>query len=452
MLLLCLNAYMLMFCDYYFIIFRSQNNLNWQSVADRISELERQHLTSSHNGKYSYLDPSKTHRVSNPTLKAFQKNAVQSYFARQQSFKESGNSINNNQTRNSNSNSSIRYSPRPQSLQLNTTKNNNNIRSSLPETLLRQTSYQKQHTMCNTSSSNLSNNNYNNNEFSNSKHLRNSMKKGTVPQCDQTDNINIYAHTYSCENTAPPPPPRNRSSLPARRTSSASEYASSREQVNLKSKQNLSKDLLRPMIIGPIISVDDWVPERPPKNPMLRVPSPELPPPPPLNSVEANSQLDEPLPPPPPELLKHVRQLSEPETKPLTSCRRNSFAGQTNMTAVCRSSASENLKPPTLTSRIPPNSLPAFPPKPVLNPSVKSNPEPVKQQKTINHPFHSIQQSPNRLVDSRLSIRKRSHNSQNIIELTAPIKGVVTSPPPLKPKMSVFSGEFKFYNNNGVSR
>lgn len=85
------------------------------------------------------------------------------------------------------------------------------------------------------------------------------------------------------------------------------------------------------MVIGPIISLDDWVPERPPKNPSLRIPSPDLPPPPPSAHV-ANDKLadDEPLPPPPPELLRHVRQLSEPDTKPLPPSRRNSFAGQTN--------------------------------------------------------------------------------------------------------------------------
>lgn len=80
-------------------------------MADRISELERQHSTQVHghrapttqshqhhqqtqpsqqppqqpsNQKYTFIDPSKTTRVSNPALKAFQKNAVQSYFERHQ--------------------------------------------------------------------------------------------------------------------------------------------------------------------------------------------------------------------------------------------------------------------------------------------------------------------------------------------------------------------------------
>lgn len=64
------------------------SNHNWQSVADRINELEKQQQQQSihdHNKQqFTYLDPNKTHRISNPTLKAFQKNAIQSYFERQQ--------------------------------------------------------------------------------------------------------------------------------------------------------------------------------------------------------------------------------------------------------------------------------------------------------------------------------------------------------------------------------
>jgi protein Shroom len=112
----------------------------------------------------------------------------------------------------------------------------------------------------------------------------------------------------------------------------------------LQTRQHLSKDLLGPMIMGPIISVDDWVPERPPKNPTLRIPSPELPPPPPAlvldiesdDDVMQLSNQDEPLPPPPPEILHHVHQQSRsgdlsPKQIAASSpaSRRNSFAGQT---------------------------------------------------------------------------------------------------------------------------
>jgi hypothetical protein len=77
-------------CDVLQHAFRLSNNHNWQSVADRINELEKQQQKQQqaihdHNKQnYTYLDPSKTHRVPNPTLKAFQKNAIQSYFERQQ--------------------------------------------------------------------------------------------------------------------------------------------------------------------------------------------------------------------------------------------------------------------------------------------------------------------------------------------------------------------------------
>ena len=68
--------------------------------------------------------------------------------------------------------------------------------------------------------------------------------------------------------------------------------------------------IVGPVIVGPTISIDDWVPERPPKNatllnqiyPDTRAVSPELPPPP-LPSKPSESDVvmlsDEPLPPPP---------------------------------------------------------------------------------------------------------------------------------------------------------
>ena len=49
------------------------------SVAERISELERQQT------RYTYLDPDKRHRVSDPTLKAIQKKALLSFYERHQS-------------------------------------------------------------------------------------------------------------------------------------------------------------------------------------------------------------------------------------------------------------------------------------------------------------------------------------------------------------------------------
>ena len=77
--------------NYYFDFCRLANIQQWQSVADRISELEnQQQVIHDHNKQnYTYLDPSKTNRIPSSTLKAFQKNAVQSYFERQQQQQQS---------------------------------------------------------------------------------------------------------------------------------------------------------------------------------------------------------------------------------------------------------------------------------------------------------------------------------------------------------------------------
>jgi len=76
---------------------------------------------------------------------------------------------------------------------------------------------------------------------------------------------------------------------------------------------SLSTAILGPMVLGPSISIDDWVPELPPKKKQVarqqtpqakREPSPDLPPPPPV--VDDDEQMfvsDEPLPPPPPEAI-----------------------------------------------------------------------------------------------------------------------------------------------------
>lgn len=134
-------------------------------------------------------------------------------------------------------------------------------------------------------------------------------------------------------------PPRIKVQMPSRRASSASDYASGTNSKrsslasSLESKttdnigktlprhqhsnscSSLSTDMLGPVIVGQAISVDDYVPEkppaRPPKNPNLRTtfpdlfqraPSPDLPPPSPPTIMEDEVfNSDEPLPPPPPE-------------------------------------------------------------------------------------------------------------------------------------------------------
>ncbi|XP_032666579.1 uncharacterized protein LOC116842044 isoform X3 [Odontomachus brunneus] len=199
------------------------------SVAERISELEKQQ--QQQQMRYTYLDPEKRHRVSDPTLKAIQKKALWSYYERHHQ-------------------ASWRSEPQ--------------------------------------------------------------LAQGPAP-------------TPQSPPPQPPPRPRPPSS---RRASSASDYASGTWRENAGRSQNqgngdlpspkhqhsnscgsLSTDLLGPVIVGPAISIDDWVPERPPKKPHLknayneRMPSPDLPPPsPPTVTENEVHDCDDPLPPPPPEL------------------------------------------------------------------------------------------------------------------------------------------------------
>lgn len=200
------------------------------SVAERISELEKQQ--QQQQMRYTYLDPDKRHRVSDPTLKAIQKKALLSFYERHH----------------------------------------------------HQASWRSE------------------------------------PQLAQG------AGTPAPQSPPPQPPPRPRPPS-SRRASSASDYASggtwrdkssrnsnvadlpSPKHQHSNSCGSLSTDLLGPVIVGPAISIDDWVPERPPKKPHLRnvyndrVPSPDLPPPsPPTVTEHEVLNCDDPLPPPPSDL------------------------------------------------------------------------------------------------------------------------------------------------------
>lgn len=202
------------------------------SVAERINELEKQQ--QQQQMRYTYLDPEKRHRVSDPTLKAIQKKALLSFYERHHQ-------------------ASWRSEPQ--------------------------------------------------------------LAQGPAPA------------SQSPQSPPPQPPPRPKLSS-SRRASSASDYASGtwRENVSRAQSQgngdlptpkhqhsnscsSLSTDLLGPVIVGPAISIDDWVPERPPKKAHLRnaynerMPSPDLPPPSPPTITESEvHDCDDPLPPPPPEL------------------------------------------------------------------------------------------------------------------------------------------------------
>lgn len=210
------------------------------------------------------------------------------------------------------------------------------------------------------------------------------------------------------------------------------------------------------MVIGQIISLDEWVPERPPKNPALRIPSPDLPPPPlpQANLVPSmgddecgptSDGYDEPLPPPPPEVLsRHVRQLSEPDTKQATPSRRNSFAGQsTAVKPLFRGAQLERQSPPSA-------AVPPAVPKKMAVPSQQQHYQqsvPMRSYPMSVYPHNSQQQQPTahraiaickqplngitttlmpmhkplgaklddlaarQLEGSRLTMRKRSHNA-----------------------------------------
>ncbi|XP_071872400.1 shroom isoform X2 [Bombus fervidus] len=212
------------------------------SVAERINELEKQQQQQQQM-RYTYLDPEKRHRVSDPTLKAIQKKALLSFYERHHQ-------------------ASWRSEPQ--------------------------------------------------------------LAQGIAP---------------APQSPPPQPPPRPRPPS-SRRASSASDYASGTWRENGNRNQNqgngelsspkhqhsnscgsLSTDLLGPVIVGPAISIDDWVPERPPKKPHLRnvyndrVPSPDLPPPsPPTVTENEVHDCDDPLPPPPPELSEDC--FTESQRKP----------------------------------------------------------------------------------------------------------------------------------------
>lgn len=229
------------------------------------------------------------------------------------------------------------------------------------------------------------------------------------------------------------------------RTSSASEYASARDKM-LHQNQHLSKDLLGAMIIGQIISLDDWVPERPPKNTSMRIPSPELPPPPNIESIPAFNQ-DDPLPPPPPELLKQ-----EPELKlnlnlnSNPASRRNSFAGQSTNVQTKAKVNNIPLSPPAIPMR------PKIVPTPIMTVNSVKNICQMPQEQTVHaqrvivpksddhtpvnqqQPQQTSPRTPTgRTSDSRVSVRKRAHNSKDCIGYIPAQQQ--TTPPPLKPRM-----------------
>lgn len=216
------------------------------------------------------------------------------------------------------------------------------------------------------------------------------------------------------------------------RTSSAAEYSAYRDQNILK--QCHSNKLVGPVIMGPIISLDEWIPERPPKNPLLRVPSPDLPPPPsPLSNNNNHENQDDPLPPPPPEILRNsvMRPIaSETESKFNTANRRNSFAGSSSTRKpFIKTNNFDNLSPPLLPRK--PNTMELFNARPFssmrqphsfqVKQAIAQTQQAIKANKVImngrlersNHSNDATQTPVNRSPsnDNRVSMRKRTHNA-----------------------------------------
>ncbi|XP_011315204.1 uncharacterized protein Shrm isoform X2 [Fopius arisanus] len=214
-----------------------QNHL---SVSERVDELEKQQI------RYTYLDPDKRHRVSDPTLKAIQKKALLSFYERHHQ-------------------SSWRSEPQlvqgvPQ------------VQHSPPQPPFRSKLSSPRRA---SSASDYANSNWRskNSKSSNNHHHQTNQKSNTSDSLSPK-----HKHSNSCG--------------------------------------SLSTALLGPVIVGTAISIDDWVPERPPKKPHLRslytdrIPSPDLPPPspPPVTDNEVFN-CDEPLPPPPAELHDGILDL-----------------------------------------------------------------------------------------------------------------------------------------------
>lgn len=325
----------------------------WHSVAERINDFER---TQDAAPKFAYLEPSKTHRLSNPALKALQKNAVQSYVERQQqqaqkeeqqllrpghsyqALQAERKSLPNNLSPISSSGGAGSGSgcssptpppPPPRS------------RSLLPN-LLRRSSSASDYA-----------------EFREQQHSREQQQQQfqlqhTRESHHQPSIRNISSAEKSSFNDIgmppPPPPPRGRVALPGRRTSSATEYAPMREKLLLQQAAALAHQQHHPQQHRhhnpplPLGHAAPCPPERPPKHPHLRVPSPELPPPPMTlgGELDTSYTFDEPLPPPPPPEVLQPRPPPSPN-------RRNSFAGA----STTRSRATPTLAPPKVPPQVP---------------------------------------------------------------------------------------------------
>ena len=177
--------------------------------------------------KYAFIEPSKTHRVSNPALKAFQKNAVQSYFERQQ------------QQQNQQQNRSKTYS-----------KENTQPLSFQQQQLQLQArphSFQAAASAKELSGQQLLRNSLPNNAPLHLQGLPKSFAESAEDNCSVHSYAAANAHNKAPSPAPPPPPPRSRSLMPTllRRSSSASDYGDFREQYRAAQDKVPSTQLIK---------------------------------------------------------------------------------------------------------------------------------------------------------------------------------------------------------------
>lgn len=285
----------------------------WHSVAERINDFERSQLGEP--PKFAYLEPTKTHRLSNPALKALQKNAVQSYVERQQQQQKEEQQLLRPHSQSYQAchveRKSLPNNLSPIMVGLPTGSNSASTRDcssptppppprrsgSLLPNLLRRSSSASDYA-----------------EFRELHQAQGQVKGPSIRNISNAEKISFN----DCGMPPPPPPPRGRLAVPTRRTSSATEYAPMRDKLLLQQAAALAHQQHHPQqhrhAQPPHVP-----PERPPKHPNLRVPSPELPPPP-QSELDISYTFDEPLPPPPPPEVLQPRPPPSPN-------RRNSFAG-----------------------------------------------------------------------------------------------------------------------------
>lgn len=233
---------------------------SWHMERDTVSlnEMERHtDLDDAAVSKCFYLDPQKNLEVSNEALKMLQKTALQSYFERQQQ--------------------------RPKQTKLNSDPS----QSSAFEQMVTK--------------------NMSINDPSIPLVGKNPTKHGNVP-CSLVSKPPLIA-------SRPPPPPRLKPKIEKNHlgvlfkseTNCNEELFNSSTHITTliqrrsvpRRASDIRQELQPPASLNDAMEVNEWVPERPPKNPNLRIPSPDLPSPPPFYDCEPGF-FDKPLPPPPP--------------------------------------------------------------------------------------------------------------------------------------------------------